>query len=322
MYPYLVADIGGTNARFALVTGKKDQQFTFEHIRILDAKGFASLSDAVRHYLASAGDLQPSAMCIALAGPVTGDLVRMTNLSWEFSCSSVSREFGVTDFLAINDFAAVAAACGQITADHLVTIKTGESNHQATRAVFGAGTGLGVAGLLHHNGRWLPNPSEGGHINIAPATPFEAEVVKAAMAQWGHVSAERFISGPGLVNIYHAICAVRSATARALQPADITKAALAGEDELCTETLSTFCSFAGSFAGNLALTYGAKGGVFMAGGVMPRFVEFLQASSFAERFADKGVMSHYVKTIPAYLITHPETAFVGAAAVLEQHLQG
>lgn len=322
MYPYLVADIGGTNARFALVTDKQNQQFKLEHICILRAGNYPTLSDAIREYLSSIQGVKPKAMCVAIAGPVTEDSVRMTNLSWEFSCSAVAKEFGISDFIAINDFAAVAAACAQITAEHLVTIKSGEGNPTANRAVFGAGTGLGVAGLIYHRGRWLPNPSEGGHVNIAPATAFEAEVVKAAIDQLGHASAESFISGPGLVNLYRAICAVRGTTPREIKPADITEGALHGGDKLYHEVLTTFCSFAGSFAGNLALTYGAKGGIFMAGGVMPRFADFLKASPYAERFAAKGIMSHYVEPIPAYLITHPETAFVGAAATLEQHLQG
>lgn len=320
MYPFIVADIGGTNARFAVVTGKEQQHYQIEHVHVLRAADFPTCADALQHYLDKLDGLRPKSACLALAGPVNGDHVRMTNLSWQFSCAEMATRFGFERFLAMNDFAAVAAACSQITNDHLVTIKPGTHQTDATKAVFGPGTGLGVAGLVNHNGLWLPVPCEGGHVNIAPSTPFEAEVIKAAMMHHGHVSAEVFISGPGLVNLYKAICTVRGVEAQDFLPADVSHGALDGNNETCVETLNTFCSFAGAFAGNLALTYGATGGVYMAGGVLPRFADFLANSPFVERFQSKGVMSHYVADIPAKLMVHPETAFVGAAAWLEQKL--
>lgn len=320
MYPYIVADIGGTNARFALVTGKAQDNFMIDYIHVLNAREYPTCSAALRSYLEKIGDIKPKSACLAIAGPVVSDTVRMTNLSWEFSCIAMAKEFGFQHFVAMNDFAAVAAACGQLTDEHLITIKPGAEERGAAKAVFGPGTGLGVAGLINHQGAWLPVPCEGGHVNIAPATTFEAEVVKAAIATHGHVSAEMFISGPGLVNLYKAIATVRGSTIEEVTPAQITQNALADTTGIYGETLSTFCSFIGSFAGNLALTYGAKGGIYMAGGILPRFSDFLIASGFIERFSSKGVMSHYVKTIPAKLIVHPETAFVGAAAWLEQQI--
>lgn len=320
MYPYIVADIGGTNARFALVTGKSQGNFLIDHIHVLNAREYPTCATALRAYLDKLGGVKPLAACLAIAGPVTGDTVRMTNLSWEFSCMAMAKEFGFQHFVAMNDFAAVAAACSQLTDDHLITVKDGSEDKTAAKAVFGPGTGLGVAGLVNHYGEWVPVPCEGGHVNIAPATAFEADVIKAAMAVHGHVSAEMFISGPGLVNLYRAVCTVRGDQAKEVKPADITTNALANGEEVFSVTLSTFCSFLGSFAGNLALTYGAKGGIYMAGGILPRFSDFLLASPFTERFSNKGVMSHYVQTIPAKLIVHPETAFVGAAAWLEQQI--
>ena len=316
MYPYLVADIGGTNARFALVTGKENQQYRIENIQILSTSEHATLSSALNAYLEGV-DIRPKAMCLAVAGPVVADLVKLTNLNWEFSCNAMAKEFGLERFIAMNDFAAVAAACRQVTEEHLVTIKSGEVKAQSTKAVFGPGTGLGVAGLICENGRWIPNPCEGGHVNIAPSSPYEADVIKAAMSQLGYVSAEAFISGQGLVNLYKAICSVEGVSADSVKPADITEKALKGEP-LHEKTLATFCSITGAFAGNLALTYGAQGGIYLAGGILPRFTDFLKASEFNERFCSKGVMSHYVEPIPVNLIVHPETAFVGAAAWLEQ----
>lgn len=320
MYPYIVADIGGTNARFALVTGKTQNNFLIDHIHVLAAGKYPSCAAALHAYLEIIGDIKPLSACLAIAGPVTGDLVRMTNLSWEFSCVAMAKEFGFQHFVAMNDFAAVAAACGDMSDEHLVTIKPGTAEHNATKAVFGPGTGLGVAGLVNHWGQWLPVPCEGGHVNMAPATAFEADVIKAAISQLGHVSAEMFLSGPGLVNLYKAICAVNGQQPEDVTPATITGTALTKGDALATQTLSTFCSLLGSFAGNLALTYGAKGGIYLAGGILPRFSDYLIASDFSQRFANKGVMSHYVANIPVNLIVHPETAFVGAAAWLEQQI--
>jgi len=316
----LVADIGGTNARFAMVNHSSDGKVRFDNIRILSGRDYPTFQAALETYLGETTGAAPNAMCVGIAGPVVGDTVRMTNLNWSFSCADMARAFGADHFIAINDFTAVAAACSKLQQEDLVCVKPGEALADGNRAVFGPGTGLGVASLIHYRGRWLPNPSEGGHVNMAPATEFESEIIRAAMAVHGHVSAETLISGPGLVNLYNAICSVRGAHAESLQPAQITQEALDGGDQLCHETLTTFCAMAGGFAGNIALTYGAQGGVYIGGGIFPRFAEFLQKSPFAERFCEKGVMSRYVAPIPVNLIAHPETAFLGAAAALEQHL--
>lgn len=320
MYPYLVADIGGTNARFALVTGSANHDFTLEHIHILKASDYSSFEAALQAYIELTGNIHPKAACIAIAGPVTGDRVKMTNLSWEFSCAEIEAKFNLDRFVAINDFAAVAAACGHLSEDHLFTVKPGHSQEHASRAVFGPGTGLGVAGLIHHANRWIPVPCEGGHINIAPSNDLEADIIKTALQKQDHISAEWFISGPGLVNLYTTICQLNGVTPESLSPADITSEALANGNQQCVDTLHSFCSFAGAFAGNLALTFGAKGGVYIAGGIFPRFKDFLVNSQFSQRFTHKGVMSHFVESIPVYLINHTETAFVGAAATLEQEL--
>lgn len=320
MFPYVVADIGGTNSRFALATGKENGLFTLEHIHILKGKDYGSFEEALSAYLALIDGIKPTAMCAAIAGPVLGDQVKMTNLPWQFSCNAVAKQFGFEAFTAMNDFAAVAAGIPLMGKDHLITLKEGTVQDGANKAVFGPGTGLGVAGVIKYQNQWLPNPCEGGHINIAASCAFEADVIKAAMSHLGHVSAEAFISGPGLVNLYEAICEVEGTKAQAFEPSDITAKALDQSDASCVTTLQTFCSFLGSFAGNLALTYGATGGIYLAGGILPRFTDFVINSDFAAKFAHKGPMSPYVENIPAYLVTHPELAFNGAAAWLEQQL--
>ncbi len=320
MYPYVVADIGGTNARFALVTGKKNNLYTLEQVHILKGQDYSSFENALSAYLALV-DAKPTAMCAAIAGPVLGDYIQMTNLSWGFSCNAVAEQFGFDAFTAMNDFAAAAAGIPLMGEDDLITLKAGDVKEGTNKAVFGPGTGLGVAGIINHNNQWLPNPCEGGHINIAPTSAFEADVIKAAIGHLGHVSAEAFISGPGLVNLYKAICEVEGSTPQAYEPSDISAKAIDGSDATCITTLETFCSFLGSFADNLALTYGATGGIYLTGGILPRFTDFVIKSDFAAKFAHKGPMSPYVENIPAYLVTHQELAFNGAAAWLEQQLK-
>lgn len=318
MFPSIVADIGGTNARFALVTGEANGQFAIENIQILSGKDYARFEDAMRAYIGVLEGVQPHSACVAIAGPVSGDSVQMTNLSWSFSCASVRDEFGFEKFAAINDFGALAVATSALLPADLIAVREGRRDQAANKAILGPGTGLGVAGLAYYEGRWVPIPSEGGHVNIAPATALECDVIKAAIAVHGHVSAETFISGPGLVNLYSALCAVKGVAARTLEPKDVTGDAVNGSDANCVETLSLFCSFIGSLSGNLALTYGAKGGVYLGGGVLPRIIDVVKASHFNTRFSEKGVMSHYVENIPVDIIAHPQTAFLGAAAYLKQ----
>lgn len=320
MFPFLVADIGGTNARFALVTGKDGDQFSIEHMTVLSGADYPSFSAAMKTYIDSLDGPQPTAACVAIAGPIGGDQVSMTNLDWSFSKKQIQEEFGFTAFDAINDFGAVAIATSKLTEKDLVNIRPGQAQEFANKAILGPGTGLGVAGLVYGPGQWVPVPSEGGHVNVAPATAFECEVIAAAMKTHGHVSAEVFISGPGLVNLYQAVCAVRGEEAKTLEPKDVSTAALENTDAACLQSLNTFCSFLGSLSGNLALTYGGKGGVYLAGGILPRFSDFLRNSEFSQRFEDKGIMSKYVKDVPVNLISYDQTAFLGAAAWLEQQL--
>lgn len=318
MFPFIVADVGGTNARFALVTGKEDGRFRFEAPQKLNGHNFPTFADALATYLDSLGGLKPRGACVAIAGPVGDDRVSMTNLPWQFSLSEMRQKFGLETFCALNDFAAQAMGAGQVQESDLIHIKAGLPDPTGNKAVFGPGTGLGVAGLVYGKQGWIPIASEGGHVNIAPATAYECDIIKAAQTEFGHVSAEIFISGPGLVRLYTTLAKVRGESARELEPKTVLADALAGSDPLCLETLNVFCSLLGTLAGNLALTYGATGGVYMAGGVLPRFHEFLRNSEFIERFSNKGVMSKYVKDIPASLVIHEEVAFTGAAAWLLQ----
>ncbi len=318
MFPYIVADIGGTNARFALVTGKRDQKFIIEHINILSGAQYPSFSDALQTYIDGLTGITAKSACVAIAGPIDGDVIKMTNLNWSFSASDIQKQFNFEHFDVINDFAAVAIATSRLTAEDLIGIRPGLAKPEANKAILGAGTGLGVAGLAHHRAGWLPIPSEGGHVTLGPATAFEADVIKAGIKRFEYVSAEVFVSGPGLVNLYQCVCDVEGVAARSLEPQDISAAAIDGSDAHCKTTLETFCAFLGSVSGNLVLTYGGKGGVYIAGGIVPRFVDFLKDSAFNNRFSNKGIMSHYLADVPVNLIAYDQVAFLGAAAWLDQ----
>lgn len=318
MFPAIVADIGGTNARFALANPTGGDQVELTDIQILNGRDYPEFADALKTYIDSLRGISPKSACVAIAGPIDGDHARMTNLNWAFSQAEVKREFDFERFAAINDFAALAVATSRLTEEDMVPIKSGFADPMGNKAILGPGTGLGVAGLARAGTNWLPIPSEGGHVNVPAATMLECEVLRAAVDQHGYVSAEMFVSGPGMVNLYRALAEVKDLRAEVLQPKEITDRALAGSDALCRETLEMFCGFAGSVASNAALTYGAKGGVFLAGGILPRFIDFLRESPFLERFSQKGVMSHYVADIPVGVINHEQTAFLGCAAWLLQ----
>lgn len=321
MFPYIVADIGGTNARFALVTGREGDQFQIQNITVLKGQDFATFEDALQAFIDSLGSIKAKAVCVAIAAPIQGDEVAMTNLSWSFSQDAVKKAFGLDVFAAINDYTSVAVATSRLGSDDVLNVVPGTRNPRSNKAVLGPGTGLGVGGLVYiDDGHWQEISSEGGHVTMGPATEFEAEVLSAAIKQHGYVSAETCVSGPGLVNLYTAISMVRGEKAELLEPKDVTAKALDGSDAICVDALSVFCAFLGTVSSNLALTYGAHGGVYITGGIVPRFVDFLKQSDFEARFRNKGVMSRFVEHIPVDLVTFEETAYLGAAAWLEQRI--
>lgn len=321
VFPSIVADIGGTNGRFGLATGESESGFEIECIRVYEVSQFSSFEEMVSAYMVNIKGLEVHAACFAIAGPITTDIVHFTNVDWSFSQKALASHFGFEYFDVVNDFSAVAMACQALPSVSLIPLKKGRSNPDGIKVALGPGTGLGVAGLIKKAELWSPIPCEGGHVNVAPSTPLECELVKVGMLNHGHVSAETLLSGPGIVNLYRALAQVRGQRSNdSLSGKDITALAVANDpDVLCRETLDVFCSLLGSFAGNLALTFGASGGVYLAGGILPQFVDFVRDSSFVDRFSGKGNMSHYLIDVPVYIIDHPHTAFVGAAGWLKQN---
>jgi glucokinase len=314
----LVADIGGTNARFALERGPG----WIEQTETLACADYPRFQDAARAYLerhgASAAPVRHAV--IAIANPVDGDVVKMTNHCWEFSLQAARAELGLETLLAVNDFAALAMAVPQLAASELVQVGGGAPALDGVIGLVGAGTGLGVAGLVPGHGRWTVLQSEGGHVTFSPADRREQEILAHCWQRWEHVSAERLVSGPGLALIHEALQARAGLVAAPLEPATIVERALVGADPLCVETLDTFCGMLGTVAANLAVTLCARGGIYIGGGVVPRLGEWFARSSFRARFENKGRFSNFAARIPCFVIHAPYPALAGAAAMLAEHL--
>lgn len=310
--PALLADIGGTNTRLALLTPEGAQV----HVQSLRNGDFRSLATLLYHYLSALPpETRPERAALAVACPVHGDEVQLTNLNWTFSVAELGAHLALAPLHVINDFTAVALAVPRLQPGDWVPIGGGTPVAGAPIGVLGPGTGLGVSGLVPSGGGWVALAGEGGHATLAAATAAEAEILDALRQRYGHVSAERALSGSGLVDLYRHFAA---APAPIADPAQVTDLALRGGDASARRALDFFFSFLGNVAGNLALTLGARGGVYLAGGILPRMAEALAASAFRERFVAKGRFRAYLEAIPTRLILAPCPAFKGLAACLEQ----
>jgi glucokinase len=312
----LVADIGATNARFGLL----DRDGTVIHNRTLACADYRSLEDAAEAYLGMAAPaVAPARAAVAIAGPVTGDVVHMTNPPWVFTVVRARARLGLDRLIAVNDFTAVAMAVPLLGPADRLQVGDGAPVPGEVIGVLGPGTGLGVSGLVPgHRGGWRALSGEGGHVTMAPVSDRESAVLAQLRKQYDHVSAERTLSGMGLVNLYRAICLLDGREPEELNPRDVTARALDGGDRQCVEAVETFCAMLGTVAGNLALTLGARGGVFVAGGIVPRLGGTFVHSRFRKRFVEKGRMRDFLGPIPTYVVTHPLPAFLGLKGILDQ----
>ena len=312
----LLADIGGTNARFALEHGPGQ----IGDVCVLACAGYPRFEDAARAFLAqhAAGPVRHAV--IAIANPVDGDAVKMTNHDWAFSISAARAALRLDTLLVVNDFAALAMALPSLGENDLVRVGGGTASLQGVIGLVGAGTGLGVAGLVPVDGRWVPVQSEGGHVAFSPFDEREVALLQYCWQRYEHVSAERIVSGPGIALIREALAASRGLAIEPATPAQVVERGLAGSDPLCRETLDCFCGMLGTVAANLAVTLCAKGGIYIGGGVVPRLGDYFIASPFRARFQNKGRFSAFNAQIPTLLITAPYPAMLGAAAMLAAHL--
>lgn len=313
----LLGDIGGTNARFALQVGGGPPS----HVASFAGKDYADLADAVRAYLgAEAGEAPPSLAAFAVAAPVTGDRVELTNSPWSFSTEALRRRLGLERLVVVNDLTATALSIPRLDRDDLVQVGAGAAAAGAPIAVLAPGTGLGVSGLIpvppgEAPGRWVPLTTEGGHVTLAAADDRESAVLAVIRRRFGHASAERALSGPGLVNLAHALAEVEGGGPAPETPDQVTGRALSGASPLCAAALEMFCAMLGTVASNLALTLGARGGVYVAGGIVPKLGAAFGTSSFRRRFEDKGRFSHYLAAIPTYVMVREMPALLGLAGL-------
>lgn len=316
--PRLLADIGATHARFTLETAPG----VFEAVRVLKCDDHAGIIPLLRAYLADLPARKVHHAAFALANPIDGDQVRMTNRDWAFSIEDVRREFGLYTLLIVNDFTALAMSLPGLQEKDRMQVGGGMPVPKSVIGVLGPGTGLGVSGLIPTADGFVTLGSEGGHVNFAPCDEREYAILQFAWREWSHVSTERLISGPGLELIYRALAERANKKTEALAAQDIMHGALGAGDALCLETLDCFCGMLGSFSANLAVTLGAFGGIYIGGGIVPLMGEWFATSSFRSRFEAKGRFTSYLAQIPTYVITTPNPAFYGVSAILSEHLRG
>lgn len=317
----LLADIGGTNARFALELGPG----RIGLIEVLACADYPTLAAALQAYLASApvraaapGPIRHGA--IAIANPVTGDLVRMTNHHWEFSIEALRLECRFETLAVVNDFTALARALPLLSGGQKRQVGGGRAEPASSIGLLGAGTGLGVSGLVPGPSGWSALLSEGGHVSFAPMNELEVAILRFAWREFEHVSAERLLSGVGIELIYRALADLGDLPREPVAAPEITRRALAGECTLCDEVLEAFCCMLGTVAGNLAVTLGAQGGIYIGGGIVPRLGARFDASGFRARFEQKGRFGPYLARVPTYVITADYPAFVGVSAILSEQL--
>jgi glucokinase len=317
-FPILIGDIGGTNARFSILVDDSGETISFPNVV---NKEFATIDEAIRTSVLGTTSHKPRSLILALAGPIKGDEVPLTNCPWVVRPKVLMAELGFSEVLLLNDFEAQALAAATLDVSDRQPLGSLSEAPLGSRVVLGPGTGLGVAGLLRARDTWFPVPGEGGHVDVGPRTERDYAIwphltpVHDPNAVLGRISAEELLSGRGLMNIYRALCkAEGNRTPRYEEPAEVSAAGISGADSLAGEALSLFATYLGRVAGDLALIFMAKGGVFLAGGISPKILPALQSGEFRSAFEDKAPHQALLHGIPTFVVTHPQAALHGLAA--------
>lgn len=314
-FPALLADIGGTNVRFALLTEARGAP---QQVRILACADYSNICAALQAYCVEIGISCPSDVVVAIAGPVTGDVIKMTNHSWRFSITEVRKALNLSRFRVINDFAALALAIPRLTQNDRVQIGCGDPKPRSAIGLIGPGTGLGVSGLVPVGEQaWQPLFGEGGHVSFSSVDSEQDAILQHIRRKYKTVSADRLISGPGLVCLYEALAELAGDMPLPLTAIEISQAALTGTDPLCAKTIDLFCAMLGTAAGNLALTLGAEGGVYIGGGIIPVMLDYFKTSRFRAQFEAKGRLAHYLRSIPTFVITASTPTLLGLATLFD-----
>lgn len=317
--PRLIANIGARFARFALETAPG----AFEQMQTFACAGHAGMLEVCRAYLARVEGPAPIHAVLALATPVTGDRVHLTNRDWSFSIDAIRAELGLQTLLAVNDFLAMAMALPRLSDTQRRQIGGGRATADGVIGLLGASTGLGTSALVPRGGRWITLPSEGGHASFAPADETQVTILRHAWKRWEHVSAERLLSAPGLVLMHDALREAAGAQSPGPSPAadTIIRRGVGGEDPLCATVLECFCDMLGTQAANLALTLNATGGIYVGSTIVRALGEFLPRSGFRRAFERKGRFSGFTAAIPTYMILTDQCSLFGAAQALREHLE-
>lgn len=309
-FPVLIGDIGGTNARFAIID---DVGSAMDSIPRLGTADFPTFEAAVEEALARHGGAAPRTAILALAGPITGDRVPLTNSDWVIDPRALMDRFAMREVVLLNDFEAQSLALPGLTPDDLDPIGSGTATPTGTRVVVGPGTGLGAGALIHTRDMWVPIPSEGGHINFGPMSQRDFAVWPHIDVSFDRMSAETLISGPGLLRLYKAVCAASALPAPLDDAADVTAAGLAGDDPAAAETLQLFATYLGRFAGDLALIFAAYGGVYLAGGIPAKIAPALKSGAFREGFIHKAPHRAFADSMATAIIIKEHAALGGVA---------
>lgn len=309
-FPALIADIGGTNVRFGLMT---DALSAVKQFPVVKTNNFSSLMDAMQDTALDHTAVYPRAAILAVAGPVRGDTISLTNSPWVVEPKRLIEEFGFEVVVVLNDFEALALALPSIAETDLEAIGEGAHTQYGTKLVVGPGTGLGAATLVFARDSWVPLPGEGGHINFGPISDLDFDIWRAMEPTNGRISAETFLSGPGIMRLYKTLSALGEKPAPLTRASEVTRAALDNNDDIARATLDLFCSYLGRFAGDMAMFTMAKGGVYLAGGIAPRIAPLLKTGPFRAAFEAKAPHDDLLGKISTSVITHPNPALEGLA---------
>ena len=298
--PYnLVGDIGGTNARFALVAPGKSELMS---IKTLQCTMFETVQEAINSYISSIKDAEIISACIASAGTTHLDVFKPANNDWVINKANVSSALNDIQVNWINDFSAQALATTTLKSNDVIIINKGAVQPERVRLVIGPGTGLGTCGLINSSNGWVPLPAQGGHSDFAPNSSLEIEIWTLLQKQFGHVAVERILSGPGIVNLYKALCQINEKEVLFNSPSEITSAAIkVNPDSIAKETLHLFCQIFGSVTGSIALSTGCLGGIYITSDLVRNFLDFFIDSDFLKSFEDKGRLKYYMTDIPIFI---------------------
>lgn len=310
-FPILIADIGGTNARFSILVDAFAEPKTFEPIK---AALFDTINDAIQNHVLDQTSVIPRSAVLAVAGPIDGDEIDLTNSQWIVRPVEMMDELGFEHIVVLNDYEAQALAVVALEDEHLEKIGSGERDDDANRIVIGPGTGLGVAGLVHAANTWIPVAGEGGHVDLGPQTARDLEIFPHLERIGGRVSGEQVLCGTGLVNLYRAVAFANGHEPMLADPSEVTSAAQKGSDGDAVEAMTLFAEYLGRVAGDLGLVFMARGGVYLSGGITQKILPFFDRAAFRKAFDNKAPHGDLMRDMPTFAVTHEFAPLEGLAA--------